>query len=115
MVYTRSQKETVTAARTLVSLKHSTTRMARLMATLMETKDREPTDAQFWSNWTTWFHTFVSEVQDEAMTSKGVNRFVEAERRWSSFCAKKLRCDVKYVESWLKFSDVNQRLSVAGF
>ena len=73
-----------------------------------------PTEVQFWSNWTAWFHTFVSEVQDEGNSSTK-NRFVEAERRWVTFCAKKLRCEEKYVESWLKNSDVQTRVKVAGF
>lgn len=125
MVYTRSQKvETLTAARTLVSLKNSTyslrqqsteskTRMAKLMATLTTTEPSQPTDTQFWSNWTAWYHTFVSEVHDETTNSKG--RFVEAERRWAAFCAKKMRCDLSTVEAWLKFTDTKSRLAIAGF
>ena len=105
MVYTRSSNERYTAARTLASMK------ASFLASL---KADGPTETQLWSNWTTWYHTFVSEVQDEGKSSTK-NRFVEAERRWVTFCAKKLRCDEKYVESWLKNSDVEMRVKVAGF
>ena len=73
----------------------------------------EPTVAQLWSNWTTWYHTFVSEVQDEAMTSSKSHK--EATTRWTSFCAKKLRCDVTYVQSWLRDTDAKALMFSAGF
>ena len=126
MVYTRSQKvEALSAARIIVSLNSSRAKtlqtLQSIRGSVVVTMDeshrtvREPKEAQLWSNWTMWYHTFVSEVQDEAMSSKGGNRFVEAERRWATFCAKKLRCDLTSVQAWLKFSDVKQRLSLAGF
>lgn len=103
MVYTRSSSNVTTAAHALLALRSSRTRS---------------NEAQFWSNWATWYHTFVSEVQDEMRTTvsgKGFNRFTEAETRWATFCAKKLRCDVAQVQSWLKYSDATARLALAGY
>ena len=105
MVYTRSSTRalqsksalsTAQAARTLLSMKTST----------------EPTQTQFWASWATWYHTFVSEVLDELSRE---NRFMEAERRWTTFCAKEFRCDPAVVQAWLKYSDARIRLTVAGF
>ena len=103
MVYTRSSSNVTTAAHALLALRSSSTKS---------------NEAQFWTNWTNWYHTFVSEVQDEMRSGaygKGFNRFAEAETRWSMFCAKKLRCDVEQVQSWLKHSDVNARMALAGY
>ena len=102
MVYTRSSSNvtTVAAAHALLALRSSSTKS---------------NEAQFWTNWTNWYHTFVSEVQDEMRSAKGFNRFAEAETRWATFCANKLRCDVEQVQSWLKHSDVNARMSLAGY
>jgi hypothetical protein len=106
MVYTRSSSNVTTVARAAAAL---------LALRSSSTKSNE---AQFWTNWTNWYHTFVSEVQDEMRSGaygKGFNRFAEAETRWAIFCANKLRCDVEQVQSWLKHSDVNARMSLAGY
>ena len=106
MVYTRSSSNVTTAAHALLSLRSS------------RSSSTQSNETQFWSNWTTWYHAFVSEVQDEMRTGayeKGFNRFAEAETRWSMFCAKKLRCDVAQVQSWLKHSDAEARLALAGY
>ena len=110
MVYTRSS-QTVSAARTLLTMKTYRVPVATV-STVATVSDNGPTEAQLWSNWTAWYHTFVSEVLDES--HKG-NRFTEAESRWSTFCSKKLRCDEKYVQSWLKHSNVTTRMTLAGF
>jgi hypothetical protein len=106
MVYTRSSSNVTTVARAAAAL---------LALRSSSTKSNE---AQFWTNWTNWYHTFVSEVQDEMRSGaygKGFNRFAEAETRWATFCANKLRCDVEQVQSWLKHSDVNARMALAGY
>lgn len=102
MVYTRSS-QAVSAARTLLTLK--TYRVTPVSYS-------GSNEARIWSNWTAWYHTFVSEVEDESYRG---NRFTEAESRWSTFCAKKLRCELAQVQSWLKHSDVTTRLTLAGF
>lgn len=85
MVYTRSQK---VAAHTLLSLKN----------------DSRPTDTEFWSMWTAWYHAFACEVEDELKTPTRKVLRQEAESRWATFSAKKLRCDTAYVYLWLHSS-----------
>ena len=104
MVYTRSSSTAT----------HATHAAARTLITLKAHVPSGPSVSQFWSNWTAWYHAFVSEVKDERSLS-GTQRMAEAERRWALSCAKQLRCDMKYVVSWLKHSDAKTRLTIAGF
>lgn len=108
MVYTRSSNEVTQAARTLLSLRSS------LPRTMTVTVREGPSDTQLWSNWTMWYHAFASELQDELGSSRQSKAVTEgAEARWATFCAKKLRCDLTYVQSWLQTTDAKERYTVA--
>lgn len=110
MVYTRSSNEVSQAARTLLSLRSSLPRTSRVTVTVTE----GPSDTQLWSNWTTWYHAFASELQDELGSSRQSKTVTEgAEARWATFCAKKLRCDLTYVQSWLQATDAKERYTAA--
>jgi len=118
MVYTRAQTlQARDAAETLLSLK---AQRVTLGDYLIMTKARynvwAETNAQkfvplvsklpkvlkskfsqkLWSNWSTWYDSFVAEVEDE-----GRVKTTTATERWTTFAARSLHCSETEVRSWL--------------
>ena len=105
MVYTRSQKsEFATAVRNLVSLKAplASTKAAPKAA---PASSSAPSPQRFWQTWSTWYHAFLSEVTDESPSLPIASRRSEATSRWTTFCAKELRCSESVVRAWLRTAD----------
>lgn len=107
MVYTRGQKSSSisAAASTLLSLRSplSFTRysLAQTAATPVATPVT-PSQTQFWSQWTNWYHAFVSEVTDEYPSLPIAERRAQATSRWVSYTAKQFRCSEPQVRAWLR-------------
>jgi hypothetical protein len=121
MVYTRGQKSASVsaAAQALLSLRGplSFTRYS-LAQTALATPSQTatpvatssssttaPTQTQFWSLWTNWYHAFVSEVTDEYPSLPIAERRAQATSRWVSYTAKQLRCSEPQVRAWLRTAD----------
>jgi len=51
---------------------------------------------KLWSNWSTWYDSFVAEVEDE-----GRVKTTTATERWTTFAARSLHCSETEVRSWL--------------
>jgi hypothetical protein len=68
---------------------------------------------QMWSSWSTWYASFVSEMEDEG--ARGSARFSAAEDRWTTFAAKSFRCEEAEVRQWLTSTPASRRLPAAGF
>lgn len=110
MVYTRSQKsEFATAVRNLVSLKAPATSTLKTAPA----SSSAPSPQRFWHTWSTWYHAFLSEVTDESPSLPIASRRSEATSRWTSFCAKELRCSESEVRAWLRTAD--QKALVAAY
>lgn len=115
MVYTRSQKVAIhDAAQGLLSLKAHTVKLGDY---LIMTKARYSYWAEakkqtlvsklpkvlksnlsqkLWINWSTWYESFVAEVEDEGRVKTS-----SATERWTTFAARSLHCSETEVRSWL--------------
>ena len=51
---------------------------------------------KLWSNWSTWYESFVAEVKDEGHVKTTV-----ATERWTTFAARSLHCSETEVRAWL--------------
>jgi hypothetical protein len=120
MVYTRGQKSaSVSAAAqallslrgplsfTRYSLSQSAVATPAPVATPVATSSSTsaPTQKQFWTEWTNWYHAFVSEVTDEYPSLPIAERRSQATTRWVSYTAKQLRCSEPQVRAWLRTAD----------
>ena len=120
MVYTRGQKSASVsaAAHALVSLRgplsftrYNLTQSSLATPSKLATPSQvatpsssttAPTQKQFWTEWTNWYHAFVSEVTDEYPSLPIAERRAHATTRWVSFSAKQLRCSEPQVRAWLR-------------
>jgi hypothetical protein len=121
MVYTRGQKSASVsaAAQALLSLRgplsftrYSLSQSAVATPAPSQTATRSsnsttsgPTQKQFWTEWTNWYHAFVSEVTDEYPSLPIAERRSHATTRWVSYTAKQLRCSEPQVRAWLRTAD----------
>lgn len=112
MVYTRSQKSSLfSSARGLLSLK--TANSYKVAKKPAASKSVAVSPSSLWSSWTTWYHAFLSEVTDETPFQPIAARRSEATSRWTTFCAKQLRCSESHVRAWLRTAD--QKALVAAY
>ena len=51
---------------------------------------------KLWINWSTWYDSFVAEVEDE-----GQVKTTSDTERWTTFAARSLHCSETEVRSWL--------------
>jgi hypothetical protein len=70
-------------------------------------------NARFWTEWTNWYHTFLSEATDEFPSLPIAERRSEATSRWVTFTAKQLNCPESIVRAWLRTA--NQKKLVAAY
>jgi hypothetical protein len=70
-------------------------------------------NARFWTEWTNWYHTFLSEATDEFPSLPIAERRSEATSRWVTFTAKQLSCPESIVRAWLRTA--NQKKLVAAY
>ena len=70
-------------------------------------------NARFWTEWTNWYHTFLSEATDEFPSLPISERRSEATSRWVTFTAKQLNCPESIVRAWLRTA--NQKKLVAAY
>jgi hypothetical protein len=115
MVYTRSQKLAIhDAAEALLMLKAPKVRLgdyltmtkARYMNWVEAPKMPEVSklpkvlksklSQKLWSNWSTWYESFIAEVKDEGHVKTTV-----ATERWTTFAARSLHCSETEVRAWL--------------
>ena len=115
MVYTRAQSlQARDAAEALLSLKARTVTLgdylimtkARYSNWAQESKMPEVSklpkvlkstfSQKLWINWSTWYDSFVAEVEDE-----GRVKTTTATERWTTFAARSLHCSETEVRSWL--------------
>jgi hypothetical protein len=68
---------------------------------------------RFWTQWTNWYHTFLSEATDEFPSLPIAERRSEATTRWVTFTAKQLSCSESTVRAWLRTA--NQKALVAAY
>ena len=68
---------------------------------------------RFWTEWTNWYHAFLSEATDEFPTLPIAERRSEATSRWVTFTAKQLSCTESVVRAWLRTA--NQKALVAAY
>jgi len=62
-------------------------------------------ESKFWSQWTNWYHAFLSEVTDEFPHLPIAERRAQATSRWVSFASKQLHCSESQVRGWLRTAD----------
>lgn len=111
MVYTRGQKSASasisSAAAALLALRGpvSFTRYTLAQPSQVASSGRAPNQKQFWTEWTNWYHAFVSEVTDEYPSLPIAERRSQATTRWVSYTAKQLHCSEPQVRSWLRTAD----------
>jgi hypothetical protein len=125
MVYTRGQKSASVsaAAQALLSLRgplsfaryslsqsalatpSQTAAPSQAAASSSSSTTSGPTQKQFWTEWTNWYHAFVSEVTDEYPSLPIAERRSHATTRWVSYTAKQLRCSEPQVRAWLRTAD----------
>jgi hypothetical protein len=117
MVYTRGQKSAsvTAAAHALLSLRGplSFTRYSLAQGSSASpvavatpsSSTTAPTQKQFWTEWTNWYHAFISEVTDEYPSLPIAERRAHATTRWVSYTAKQLRCSEPQVRAWLRTAD----------
>ena len=122
MPYTRGQKSASLSAATqaLLSLRapHSVTRYNLTGTTAspvaaISSHATTPSHNKFWSQWTNWYHAFLSEVIDEYPSLPVAERRSHATTRWVSFTAKQLRCSEPQVRAGLRTAD--QKALVAAY
>jgi hypothetical protein len=94
-----------------------TTKPASATKPTPPTKSTPPTkpvaNARFWTEWTNWYHTFLSEATDEFPSLPIAERRSEATSRWVTFTAKQLNCPESIVRAWLRTA--NQKKLVAAY
>ena len=120
MVYTRGQKSSSVSAAaqallalrgplsfTRYSLAQSATPapVATPVPAATTSSKSGPTPKQFWTEWTNWYHAFVSEMTDEYPSLPISERRSQATSRWVSYTAKQLRCSEPQVRAWLRTAD----------
>ena len=77
------------------------------------TEQQAPSKGHFWTEWTNWYHAFLSEVTDEFASLPIAERRSEATSRWVTFTSKRLRCSESQVRAWLRTAD--QKALVAAY
>ena len=68
---------------------------------------------RFWTEWTNWYHTFLSEATDEFPSLPIAERRSRATSSWVTFTAKQLKCPESTVRAWLRTA--NQKKLVAAY
>lgn len=68
---------------------------------------------RFWTEWTNWYHTFLSEATDEFPSLPIAERRSQATSSWVTFTAKQLKCPESTVRAWLRTA--NQKKLVAAY
>lgn len=68
---------------------------------------------RFWTEWTNWYHTFLSEATDEFPSLPISERRSQATSSWVTFTAKQLKCPESTVRAWLRTA--NQKDLVAAY
>jgi hypothetical protein len=109
MVYTRGQKSAsasiASAAQGLLALRgHLSFTRYTLQQGSSQTEGpvAAPSQKQFWSQWTTWYHAFLAEATDESPSLPIAERRSIATTHWVSYTAKQLRCSESQVRAWLR-------------
>lgn len=125
MAYTRSQisASIASAAQSLLSLRFqrpalveavSQNRSYHSAVTAKESAaPKSPTQKQFWTQWTNWYHAFLAEVTDESPSLPVAERRSQATSRWVISTSKRLRCSESQVRAWLRTAD--QKALVAAY
>ena len=98
MVYTRGQNS---AASALLALRGPVSFTRYTLSYVAST----PSQSKFWSHWTNWYHTFLSEATDEYPSLSIAERRAEATSRWVSYTAKQVHCSESQVRAWLRTAD----------
>lgn len=111
------------AAQNLLSLRYryaapvSTRVVEQQTSTLASSTNQQqqqtPSKGRFWTEWTNWYHAFLSEVTDEFASLPIAERRSEATSRWVTFTSKRLRCSESQVRAWLRTAD--QKALVAAY
>lgn len=106
MVSTRSQNSmnssTLSAARTLVSLRNLQLPPVPTTATI---NARGPSYSKCMTLWASWYHAFLSEVTDENPSLPIAERRSRATSRWVSFASKQLHYSESELRGWLHTTD----------
>jgi len=127
MVFTRSQQTPSTfglssfsimdAARALLNLRGSS--VAVVPVAVNSTKFvpaaaiQSPSQTRFWTSYTNWYHTFLSEATDESPSASIADRRTVATTRWVTFASKKLQCSESDVRAWLRKADQKALLAAS--
>ena len=131
MPYTRGQisASIAAAAQSLLSLRfqrtavveavnqnhgyHSTTTAVAMPVAAHTSVTKTPTQKQFWTQWTNWYHAFLAEVNDESPSLPIAERRSQATTRWVTSTSKRLHCSESQVRAWLRTAD--QKALVAAY
>jgi hypothetical protein len=115
MVYTRGQKSASasisSAAAALLALRDplSFTRyslaQSPVATPVAASSASGPSQTKFWTQWTNWYHAFLSEVTDEYPSLPIAERRAQATSRWVTYTSKQLRCSEPQVRAWLRTAD----------
>jgi hypothetical protein len=114
MVYTRGQKSASISATAsaLLSLRsplsftrYILTQASQANMCVADQASSAPSQKKFWTEWTNWYHAFVSEVTDEYPSLPIAERRTQATSRWVTYTAKQLRCSEPQVRAWLRTAD----------
>lgn len=124
MVFTRSQQTPSTfglssfsimdAARALLNLRGSSVTLAPVVLNSTNgTVTQTPSQTRFWTSYTNWYHSFLSEATDESPSASIADRRSVATSRWVTFASKQLRCSESDVRGWLRKADQKALLAAS--
>jgi hypothetical protein len=99
------------AARALLNLRSSTVTVAPQV--LNTSTPSSPSQRQFWTSYTKWYHAFLSEATDETPSASISERRGVATSRWVTFASKRLRCSESEVRAWLRTADQKALLAAS--
>jgi hypothetical protein len=98
MVFTRSQQTPSTfslssfsimdAARALLNLRGSSVAVVPVTKAVPVAFTQSSTQTRFWTSYTNWYHTFLSEATDESPSASIADRRTVATTRWVTFASK---------------------------
>ena len=74
---------------------------------------QSPSQTRFWTSYTNWYHSFLSEATDEAPSASIADRRSVATSRWVTFASKQLRCSESDVRGWLRKADQKALLAAS--